>query len=250
MKQNILKLAFLLVATLGFAQVSELRKITAFNKIEVANGITLNFTQTDKGALQVTAADKEALPKVITIIKDKVLKIYLRPVSGIGETPNMVGVVVDVSQKLVNSFKAESGSAINFVNQLYVSEVVLNLSSGATFFGDIKCTTLAIDASSGAKCKGILEINALTGKFNSGSSVTLSGKAQKATIQIDSASKCNARNFATEEAWVNADSASKVEITVNQYLEAIATTEASIKYYGAPPGVKAVKNTMGKIIKS
>jgi hypothetical protein len=227
------------------AQVSETRKITEFSKVEVETGIQLIFTESSAASLLVEADDEQHLQKIITEIEGNTLKIYLDNKKNKLHTYQVLRVTV--SQNNVSSFRAKSGASIAITNEINVPKASVTIDSGAEFKGNIKADEVKLDVNSGANYQGKIEATSVFGDFDSGARIELSGKSKTTTIKIDSAAKCQAIDFATQVATIDADSTGEIAITVNQVLDAKASSLATIKYYGAPMKVSAHTNSLGRI---
>lgn len=244
----IISLTVALASIVCQAQVSENRTVGTFSKIDVETGISVVFTESKINAIQVEADNAESLGKILTEVKDNVLKIHLKSNTGRHNRNKILRVAI--SGDNVNNFKAGSGASVKLVNGINVSNATINLDSGAAFTGNINAAeTTTFHAGSGSSFKGKITTDTFKAKIDSGAAVHLSGKAKTATFNTGSGASCHAEKFTAATATVNADSASVTDITVTEYLKANASSTAVIRYYGNPKKVDAKKDSLGVISK-
>jgi hypothetical protein len=227
------------------AQVSETRKITEFSKVEVETGIELIFTESSVASLLVESDDEQRLQKIITKVEGNTLKIYLDKQRS--KINNYQLLRVTVSQNNVSSFRAKSGASIAITNEINVPKASITIDSGAEFKGNIKADVVKLDVNSGANYQGNIVAASVFGDFDSGAQIELSGIAKTTTVKIGSAANCQAIEFTTQVATIDAGSSAEIALTVSQVLDAKASSLARIKYYGTPMKVSAHTDSLGKI---
>jgi Putative auto-transporter adhesin, head GIN domain len=204
------------------------RNLSGFTGIKVSTGIELVLSQGNVEAVAVSAEKVEDRDKIITEVKNGVLRIYFD--NGPSGT------------------KWKSGRKL----KAYVSAISLRLlhaSSGAKvkIEGVLKATNLDVDLSSGALLNGTINADDLGVAQNSGSVVNINGNAQVMEIQVSSGAKYRGYDMVTGKCSVDASSGGNVEITVNKELEAKASSGGNVRYKGAGIVTKLKTSSGGSI---
>ncbi len=222
------------------AQVTENRKAQVAQKIEVTNGIEVIITQSDTTALKIQAADWETCKKVVTKYKGNTLKLYLDNPGGIS---GLTSVKVYVSQSYLPEIKATSSAVVNARGKWEVSEVGINLATGATFSGDLKINGVCtINASSGSGFKGVVNAGVLKVNVVGGAFAKITGAVTFANVFCNSGSLQGGK-LVCDKAEIMAQNASSVSIYATEKIKADTDTSSSITYYGSPQAAEVGENT-------
>ena len=222
MKNNILLLMLLLPAVMAFSQNeknivfdanAQVRKISAFRKVEVSGAIDLFLSQGNEEAVAVSAADDDVLQKIRTEVRDNVLFIYLdtRGFSWKGWTNNKVKAYVTL--KNLNHIEGSGACNIKTTGKLKLSDLKIELSGASDFTGDVAVSNMDISLNGASECK-------------------LSGTAINANINCTGASSFKAYEFETDYCKVGVSGAASVRVTINKELKARASGASSISYKG------------------
>ena len=214
---------FSLLAILGFmftasAQKTisdanaEKRNVSGFHAIEVSGGIDLYLSQGEE-AVAVSASKTEYRDKVITEVKNGVLKIWYDWKSNFRIEWGSHKLKAYVSIKNIDGLKASGGSDVNVE-------------------GTLKTTKLAMDISGGSDFKGKVESGDLNIEANGGSDVSISGKAVNLTLDVSGGSDFNGYDLASDICNVEASGGSDVHVTVNKELSASASGGSDVYYKG------------------
>ncbi len=188
------------------------RNVSGFHAIEVSGGIDLYLSQGDE-AVAVSAAKDEYREKIITEVKDGVLKIYFEWKNNLKFNWDSRKLKAYVSFKNLDGLEASGGS-----------DIIVD--------GTIKTTKLNMEISGGSDFKGKVETDELKVNASGGSDVSISGKAARLTIDANGGSDFNGYDFASDICNVEASGGSDVEITVNKELSANASGGSDIHYKG------------------
>ena len=179
----ILSLVVAMLSIICNAQVSEIRPVANFSKIEVTSGINVIFTQGKAQPLKVEADSQQHLQKITTTVESGKLKIGLAKEHG-SQTYKILNVYVQ--QPHVREFELNSGASIKLTNAIDEPTLALNITSGARFSGDFKSGSIAIHGDSGAAISGKISTKSLAISADSGASIKFSGKADTVTISANS----------------------------------------------------------------
>ena len=234
-------LLFVLIAALAtspaFSQKTfndanaEKRIVSSFHGIEVSTGITLILTNGSEEELAVSASSAEFRDKIVTHVSNGILRIHYETKMGAINKRN------------------ESKNLKAYVS--YKTLDLLNVNTGAEveIHGVLTATTLELDANTGGIVKGEIDINKLKVSQNTGSRITLTGKALSMEIDGDTGSKFVGESLTTSNCSISVSTGAGVTITVENELNAKASTGGTIKYKGGA-GIREIKtNTGGTISK-
>lgn len=236
-----------MAALTGYAQVSENRKVNDFSKIEVESGIELFYMESDENSIRVEGDSKDGLDSVITETDGKTLRIY--HVKRNKKQSESISKVF-VAAKNVNSFKASSKSKLFFENPVTSDDIRIEILSDSYFRGTVLPNSrVSVKVSSGSLFSGRFETESFTGIFKSGATVSLTGKAKKATINTSSGAYCNAKNFFVDKMTATADTKSSALLNAKEKI-AKATDASSITFFGNPENLKTGYDSFAIVYKS
>ena len=188
------------------------RNVSGFHAIEVSGGIDLYLSQGDE-AVAVSASKDEYRDKIITEIKNGVLKIWFDSKSNLKIDWSNRKLKAYVSFKNLDGLEASGGS-----------DVIVD--------GTIKATKLAMEISGGSDFKGKVESDELKINASGGSDVNISGKAARLNIDASGGSDFSGFDFAADICNVEASGGSDVHVTVNKELSANASGGSDVYYKG------------------
>ncbi|THD34139.1 GIN domain-containing protein [uncultured Flavobacterium sp.] len=247
MLKFIITTAMAMAALTGYAQVSENRKVNDFSKIEVESGIELFYMESDENSIRVEGDSKDGLDSVITETDGKTLRIY--HVKRNKKQSESISKVF-VAAKNVNSFKASSKSKLFFENPVTSDDIRIEILSDSYFRGTVLPNSrVSVKVSSGSLFSGRFETESFTGIFKSGATVSLTGKAKKATINTSSGAYCNAKNFFVDKMTATADTKSSALLNAKEKI-AKATDASSITFFGNPENLKTGYDSFAIVNKS
>ncbi|WP_306566771.1 GIN domain-containing protein [Flavobacterium lindanitolerans] len=247
MLKFIITTAMAMAALTGYAQVSENRKVNDFSKIEVESGIELFYMESDENSIRVEGDSKDGLDSVITETDGKTLRIY--HVKRNKKQSESISKVF-VAAKNVNSFKASSKSKLFFENPVTSDDIRIEILSDSYFRGTVLPNSrVSVKVSSGSLFSGRFETESFTGIFKSGATVSLTGKAKKATINTSSGAYCNAKNFFVNKMTATADTKSSALLNAKEKI-AKATDASSITFFGNPENLKTGYDSFAIVNKS
>lgn len=188
------------------------RTVSGFHAIEVSGGIDLYLSQGDE-AVAVSAAKDEFRDKIITEVKEGVLKIYFEWKNNLKFDWDNRKLKAYVSFRNLDRLEASGGSDIIVDGTIKTSKLDMEISGGSDFKGKVESDELKVNASGG-------------------SDVSISGKATRLAIDANGGSDFNGYGFTSDICKVEASGGSDVEITVNKELSANASGGSDIHYKG------------------
>ncbi|HEX6846184.1 MAG TPA: head GIN domain-containing protein [Chitinophagaceae bacterium] len=198
--------------TINDANVQK-RNVSGFHAIEVSGGIDLYLSQGDE-AVAVSAAKVDDRDKIITEVKDGVLKIWYDWKNSSKFDWGNRKMKAYVSFKNIERLEGSGGSDILVDGTIKVAKLDMEISGGSDFDGKVETNELKVEASGG-------------------SDVDISGKAAKVTIDASGGSDFKGYELASDICNVEASGGSDVHITVNKELSANASGGSDVFYKGA-----------------
>jgi hypothetical protein len=203
------------------------RNMAGFHAIEVSGGIDLYLSQGEE-AVAVSAAKAEYRDKIITEVKDGVLKIWFDWKHSSKFDWSNHKMKAYVSFKNIDRLEGSGGSDISIDGSIKVAKLEMEISGGSDFDGKVETDELKIQASGG-------------------SDVDISGKAARLTIDASGGSDFKGYDLASDICNVEASGGSDVHVTVNKELSANASGGSDVYYKGT--GLIRDLKTSGSSIK-
>lgn len=191
---------------------AEARNVSGFHAIEVSGGINLYLTNGDEG-VAVSAKDKEVRDRIVTEVKDGVLKIYFDWKSGLKLNLRGNSLKAYVSFKNLDKLYASGGSDVLLEGTVQSNKLDLHLSGGSDFKGRIEAGSLLISQSGGSDCN-------------------MSGKVTDLKIEASGGSDFSGYDLIADNCVIQASGGSDVEITANKEFYAEASGASDVRWKG------------------
>ena len=226
MKQFSLLFAALVIsfaALAGNADKTEIRNVSNFKGVDVSAGIDLYITMGETESVKIVA-DDDIIDRIITEVKDGVLRIYVKQNNWFNWNGNETRKAY-VTIKELNRIEASSGSDVKSENTLKGDILKISVSSGANVNVDVYYKNLDVSTSSGSDAK-------------------ITGKVKYLDASSSSGSNINARELESVVCKASASSGSDVTVNVSEELQASASSGADVNYYGNP-SVKDIDESSG-----
>ncbi|MCW0481625.1 head GIN domain-containing protein [Gaoshiqia sediminis] len=190
------------------------RSVESFSKISVSSGIDLYLTQGNSEAI-VVEANPDIIDKIITLVEDGTLKIYIKDNQNWNWGWNQSRKAYVTFDDLT-ALRASAGSDVYSQNAFKLDELDIDVSSGS----DVKLEDLS------ARFMRI--------RTSSGSDAEVSGKTVDLVADSSSGSDLDCGNLVAEHVEVSASSGSDATVHVSGSLKARASSGADIRYKGSP----------------
>jgi len=221
MKSNFLLLCCLSMGLLASAQDKVIndanavaRSVKNFHAIEVGDGVDLYLTQSNDGAVAVSASKPEYRDKITTTVEDGVLRIYYgRNQDWHFNWNNNRKLRAYVSFKLLDKLSGSGGSDIKVTGNITVPKLILTVSGGSDFSGRVEVNDLNIDQSGGAD-------------------IHISGKATNLRIEASGGSDFHGYDLNAETCFATGSGGSDIEVRVNKELSVHASGGSDVYYKG------------------
>lgn len=221
-----MKYLFILFATIfstaSFSQETKLvndphahsRALNAsFSAISVTDGIELYLSASSEESLAVSYSDEKYARYFKTEVENGTLKIYYDNNAINYSDNNRRKLKAYVSFKTLNKLTASGGAHVKIPVAITVNDLTARFSSGSVLEGTINGNSLSVEQ-------------------NSGSQVTISGKASKIDVDVSSGAIFKGFDFAVDYCQAKASSGGSVRIAVQKELSAKANSGGGIRYKG------------------
>ena len=202
----------------------EVRQVGEFDQIDVSRGMNVYVTQ-GSPAKVVVVADNNLHEIIETRVEGQVLKVYVNEnVRWAKEKKVMITV-----EKL-SGLETSSGSNAWSQNQITTDDIELKSTSGSNLTIDVNAKSLSADCSSGANIK-------------------LSGMAKEADLEASSGANLIGEALKVDDCRMKTSSGANVSATVNERLDAKASSGGNIVYFGEPKSTDVSTSSGGNIRK-
>lgn len=194
----------------------------SFSAISVSGAIDIYISQSQEEVLVVSASETKFRDRIVTEVNDGVLHVYYND-KGPGFTSGNKKLKAYISFKTLESIRA-SGSSDVYAN------------------GVIKGETLKLVLTGSSDFKGAVDVGELKLDQSGSSDSNISGRAEKASINVSGASDVKGYDLEVNYCEATASGASDIQITVNKEINATASGASDIYYKGSPTQ-KSIKSS-------
>jgi len=219
-------IVFLALSATGFAQETQVRNLSHFTGVKVAEGIDVYLTKGDKESAKVEVYGV-SIQNVITEVSGSYLKVHMRD----GNYKGRVEVKVYVTYTQIE--KLSASSAGNIYSQ-----------------GVIKTSSLEVGASSAGNIEIEIEAGNVEISASSAGEIEVKGTAKSVMADASSAGEVDAYDLETESATAEASSGGSVKVNVKDALTANASSGGSVRYRGNPSKSITNSSSGGSVKKS
>ena len=226
MRNLLLLVSCLFLATYGFAQESETRSVGKFSGVKVMEGIDVRLIKGEKESVRVEV-DGLPLNSIITEVSGSYLEIHRSSNS----SRYRGSAKVYVTYVKVENLSASSAGAIYSENTITADNMDISASSA----GSIEITIEARNADVSASSAGEVE---------------LQGKADRINFSAKSAGQIDAYDLSARRVNADASSAGSIKLAVEDDLVAHASSGGSIRYHGNPTKSNTNSSSGGSVKKS
>jgi len=235
MRKLSLLLSFAIMASAAWSQKvindpnAEKRNVSGYHAISVSGGIDLYLSQGGE-AVAVSASETKYRNRIITEVKDGVLKIWYEYNSNMNiDWGNNRKMKAYVSFKELDKLSGSGGSDIDVDGTIKVNTLTLHISGGSDFEGKVEANDLKVEASGGSDAK-------------------ISGAVKNLSIVASGGSDFKGYELVTDVCNLEASGGSDIYVTVNKELSAEASGGSDVFYKGNGT-VKQMKSNGSSSIK-
>ena len=189
--------------------VSENRKVTSFNKIDISGGYEVLLNQGNSENLEIEA-DENLMELIETEVKNNTL--YISSTKPIGDSESLKLYITTVNLEDI-----DVSGAIDLKNK-----------------GTFKSENLEIEVSGAADIDLDIEVENLTMDMSGASETTLSGSASNFDIELSGAGELQAKKLKTRNTSIDISGAGSAEVFAKKTLKVSVSGAGSVKYKGNP----------------
>ncbi|MCX8534196.1 GIN domain-containing protein [Chryseobacterium luquanense] len=195
----------------------------SFNAVKSSQAIEVEIVKSEEDKAVATS---NYISELNIEVKDKTLYVKYKPDVSLQNADTKVIVYVKdlVKAEAENASNIKVKSVFNNVRQTFETR------TAGKIFADSKSENVYINLRNTGGFSGKINAKNLFANISSASTSKLSGSADHAEINADSASNLDAKNMTTKTAKVYATATSTVILSVSEELTAEATSLAKIKY--------------------
>lgn len=223
MKKLGIVLMLVCLSLMANAQNRERREIESFDKINVFGNIYVEMIQGEKESLDIVTRNVN-ISDIDIELEEKTLKIKMKS--------NLFDDEAEVKIKVVYNELREISS--NAAAEIIVKDL-------------IKTDKLFLNATSGARIKLSVELNAIDIKAYQGAHIDITGNSKLQESFVNTGGILSGSNFTSSEVFIKMNTGGKAEIIVKDKLEAGVNTGASLNYFGTPENENIKTSLGGKI---
>jgi len=214
---------FLFANVLTFAQNKEKREIQAFDKLDVFGNIKVEMIKGESETVDILAKNVK-ISDINISVDERLLKIRMNS--------NLFDDDVDVKIKI--TYKE-------------IREISGNAAADIVIKDSVKTDSFFISATSGARIKLKVDLNAIDIKAYQGAHIDISGKSVLQETFVNTGGILSGSNFTSNKVYIKMNTGGKAEIIVKDLLDAGVNTGASLNYFGNPTEENIKTSLGGKI---
>jgi len=205
------------------------RHLSGFSGVVVAGSFDVYITQGSSESVKVVA-DEDVINKIITEVKDGVLKIYNKNTSsGFNWNWN------------------ESNKMKIYVSAKDLNKIVLS-GSGDVFFKDgIRTQNLLVSVSGSGDIVGKVDVKNLESTVVGSGDVTLTGRAETSSVRVSGSGDYKGRALVTANTTVKVVGSGDAAVYASQKLDAAVAGSGDIRYTGGAKLVASSETGSGEI---
>ncbi len=232
---------------------AQVRKVDQFTKIRVSSAISLYLSQGTTQGVAVSSEDANVTSKIITEVKNGVLKIYVENGAWNGWNWSNKHLKAYVTFTTLEMLDASGASTVELTDPISVGDLELDLSGASNMKGGIKsgggikfdlsgASTSRVDFSansfelseSGASnFKGNVNSAKTNFDLTGASTADVDGGTTDLIISASGASNFKGGDLTASSCKVEATGASSASINVSKEIQATASGASSIHYEGS-----------------
>lgn len=230
---------------------AQVRNVSSFNKIRISSAISLYLSQGNTQAVAVSSEDDKITNRIITEVKDGILKIYVENGAWNGWNWGNKHLKAYVTFTTLEMLDASGACSVELTDPINVGDFKLILSGASNIKGDIKGSNFDFDvngastgkininaasfklsASGASTFKGDVSANKMNYDINGASTTDVEGTTTDLIVSASGASNFRGGDLQAVSCKIEATGASSANINVSKTIDATASGASSIHYRG------------------
>jgi hypothetical protein len=231
---------------------AQIRKVDPFTKIRVSSAISLYLSQGNTQGVAVSSEDESVTSKIITEVKNGVLKIYVENGAWNGWNWSNKHLKAYVTFTTLEMLDVSGASNVELTDPINVEDLDLELSGASNMKGAIKAGRVEFDLSGASNShidfsassfklsetgasnfKGTINCPETDFDLSGASVVDVDGTTNNLDIDASGASSFKGNDFTASSCKVEATGASSANINVSKEIQATASGGSNIHYSGS-----------------
>jgi putative autotransporter adhesin-like protein len=230
---------------------AQVRNVGSFNKIKVSSAISLYLSQGSTQAVAVSSEDNKVTDRIITEVKNGILKIYVENGAWNGWNWGNKHLKAYVTFTTLEMLDASGACSVELTDPINVGDFKLILSGASNMRGDIKGsninfdlngastgklnisgTSLTLSESGASTFKGNINAGKTNFDVNGASTADIDGNTTDLIVGASGASNFRGSDLQAVSCKIEATGASSASINVSKDIDATASGASSIHYSG------------------
>lgn len=231
---------------------AQVRKVDAFTKIKISSAISVYLSQGNTQGVAVSSEDDNATNKIITEVKNGVLKIYVENGAWNGWNWSNKHLKAYVTFTTLEMLDVSGASNVELTDPISVGDLDLDLSGASNMKGIIKssgevkfdlsgasnshvdfsASSFELSESGASNFKGSVNSAETNFDLTGASTVDIDGSTTNLIISASGASNFKGGDLTASSCKVEATGASSASINVSKEIQATASGASSIHYSG------------------
>jgi hypothetical protein len=212
---------------------AEVRPVTSFHAVKIADGIELLLKQGNEEAVAVSADEIKYRDAIKTEVVNGELRIYIK----------------QDAKSWWKQLRSKDRKMKAYVSFKHIDAIDASSGSRTTIDGNLNSAILSIDASSGATVKGNLKSKQLTIDQSSGGKTYISGDVENLEVNASSGGHFYGYDLVANKCKAGASSGGKMQLNVKEEMVAHASSGGGINYKGGGAIMDISTSSGGKIRK-
>ncbi len=215
-----------------------------YTELSVSSGIVVELVPSLTGEGSITA-DEEVLDYVSIVEEGGRVKISYEPSVSIHSDIETV-VTMPLGSALAR-LDVSSAAKVTSARRLMFASMEIDCSSAGAVELDMDAQELVLDITSAATFEGNVVVQRLEADMDSTGKCTIEGSADYCDIENDNASSFNGAGLLCRRVDARAASGASIEISATDELDARAVSGGSVRYKGSPVIVRHDTSSGGSI---
>jgi hypothetical protein len=215
-----------------------------YTSLSVSSGITVELVRSDVGTGFITA-DEEVLEYVSIVEEEGHVKVSYAPFVTVQSRIKTM-VTLPLGERL-SRLDVSSAARIVSGERLPGTSIEIECTSAGEIETGIDAVDVSIDLSSAASFSGNVVAEKLTVEVTSAAKCNVSGNVDLCLAGVSSAGDMRGFDLVCRRAEVDASSAGKIEIAATGELVADASSGGSVRYHGTPSIVRRDTSSGGSV---
>ena len=242
--KRILTLILVCCTLITQAQHKETRKIAQLKSVSVSSAIQVEYVHSNKNEVVVECQNEDHLALLLTEVKNGLLEIKYKPNTRI-KTNGYNKVIVYSDSKLIGA-KATTSGRMRIVSPIHSPEFFIDVNSAAKIeINELTSEKVVVNAQTSGTVKAEINSTTLDVNTSSSSGVILTGKTNKANVNMSSSSDIDFNTLNIDSLSIVGSSSAKLFFNTVNNLENRLSSSAKVVYQKRPNQIRVNQISSG-----